>query len=313
MQLRTMGSTDLKIAPLVLGGNVFGWTANRDTSFAILDAFLDAGFNAIDTADVYNRFAPGMRGGESETVIGEWMKDRGVRDRVVLITKGGLPMGPGLEGLGRDYLPRACEASLERLQTDYIDLYMSHRADADVPIGETLDAFGQLVDEGKIRYAGCSNYTGPELREALEAGSGHNASYQVIQPLYNLVERGYEGELEPLCREEGLGVIPYYGLAAGFLTGKYRQQRDAGDSARAGVVAKYLNPQGFRVLEGLDAVAARHDASPAQVALAWLLARPSVTAPIASATSVPQLEDILRSVELELTIEDIRSLDASLV
>jgi aryl-alcohol dehydrogenase-like predicted oxidoreductase len=310
MERRTLGATDLKIAPLVLGGNVFGWSADREASFAILDAFLDAGFNAIDTADVYNRYAPGLQGGESETIIGEWMKDRGVRDRVVLITKGGLPMGEGLEGLGRDYLPRACEASLRRLQTDHIDVYMAHRADPSVPIEETLEAFQRLVETGKVRHAGCSNYTPAELGAALAAAGDGRARYAVVEPLYNLVERGaYEGELEGICATHGLGVIAYYGLAAGFLTGKYRSEADLGAGARARVVAKFLNPEGLALLGALDTVAARHAATPAQVALAWLMARPSVTAPIASATSVQQLSEILKAAELKLAPEDLAALE----
>lgn len=309
MQLRALGATDLKIAPLVLGGNVFGWTADRDTSFAVLDAFLEAGFNAIDTADVYNRFAPGLAGGESETVIGEWIKDRRVRDRIVLITKGGLAMGEGLEGLGRDYLPRACEASLKRLQTDHIDVYMAHRADPAVPIEETLEAFQSLIAAGKVRYAGCSNYAADELRAAMAAAGDGRARYAVMEPHYNLAERDrYEGPLEDACREHGLGVIAYYALAAGFLTGKYRRREDLQGSARARTVSQLMTPRGLALLEALDAIAARHGATPAQVALAWVMARPSVAAPIASATSVAQLCEILRSTELTLQPEDLAAL-----
>jgi aryl-alcohol dehydrogenase-like predicted oxidoreductase len=309
MQLQTLGTTDIKIAPLVLGGNVFGWTADKAASFAILDAFISRGFNAIDTADVYNRYAPGLKGGESETIIGEWMKDRGVRNRVVLITKGGLEMGPGMAGLGRDYLPRACDASLERLQTDHIDVYMSHRADAGVPIEETLETYGRLIASGKIRYAGCSNYSPAQTKAALDA-SGHGLPrYEVIQPHYNLIERGqYEGDLENLCAENGLGVIAYFALAGGFLTGKYRNKESVA-GARARTVSDYLNPSGLELLTAIDTVSARRGATSAQVALAWLMARPSVTAPIASATSPKQLADILESTELELTPEDLATLD----
>lgn len=310
MRLRRLGTTDLEIAPLVLGGNVFGWTADRETSFAILDAFLEAGFNAIDTADVYNRYAPGLVGGESETIIGEWMKDRGVRDRVVLITKGGLPMGEGLEGLGADYLPKACEASLRRLQTDRIDVYMAHRADAAVPIEETLEAFQRMIEAGKVRHAGCSNYTAEELQAALAAAGGARARYQVVEPPYNLLERdAYEGALERICAAEKLGVVTYYSLAAGFLTGKYRTEADLAGSARSRVVSGHINPRGLQILEAVDRVAARHGATPAQVALAWLLARPSVSAPIASATSLAQLGEILRSAALNLTPEDVETLN----
>jgi len=311
MEMRKLGRTDLRIAPRVLGGNVFGWNTDRETTFAILDAFLDAGFNAVDTADVYNRYQPGLKGGESETLIGEWMKDRGVRDRVVVVTKGGLAMGEGMEGLGKGYLPRACEASLKRLQTDYIDVYMSHRADANVPVEETLETFQGLIDAGKIRHAGCSNYTAAELEAALAAAGPGRARYEVLQPLYNLADRqAYEGALEQVCVDNGLGVITYYALAAGFLTGKYRSDADLDGSSRGHVVSKFINPKGLALLDALDAAAARHSATPAQVALAWLMARPSVTAPIASVTSLRQLDDILASARLELSAEDLAALDA---
>lgn len=310
MRMRKLGGTGIEIAPLVLGGNVFGWTADKDTSFAILDAFLDAGFNAIDTADVYNRYAPGLVGGESETVIGEWLKDRGVRDRVVLITKGGLPMGEGLEGLGRDYLPRACDASLRRLQTDHIDVYLSHAPDPRTPIAETLDAFQGVIDAGKIGHAGCSNYPADLLAEALSAGDEGNARYEVIQPLYNLAARDdYEGVVEDLAIEHGLGVITYYALAGGFLTGKYRKPEDAEGKARARVVSQYLNPEGLALLGRVDTVAARHDAKPAQVALAWAMARPSVSAPIVSATSTGQLGELLQATRIQLSSEDMALLE----
>ncbi len=310
MELRKLGSTGLKIAPLVLGGNVFGWTADKETSFAILDAFLAAGFNAIDTADVYSRFVPGLQGGESETILGEWMKDRGVRERVVLITKGGLEMGEGMAGLGRNYLPQACEASLRRLQTNTIDVYMSHRADPGVPIEETLEVFQKLIGSGKVRYAGCSNYTADELQAALAAAGNGGARYEVVEPQYNLVERReYEGALEHVCQREGLGVVPYFALAAGFLTGKYRRKEDLAGRARAGTASRFFNSRSLKLLDALDAVAARHGAKPAQVALAWLMARPSLTAPIASATSVAQLSEILKSVDLKLSPEDLAELD----
>jgi aryl-alcohol dehydrogenase-like predicted oxidoreductase len=276
-----------------------------------LDAFLEAGFNAIDTADVYNRFAPGLQGGESETVIGEWMRDRDVRSRVVLITKGGLEMGPGKAGLGRDYLQRACEASLKRLQTDYVDVYMAHRSDPSVPIEETLGAFGALIDAGKIRYAGCSNYTAEETSAALAAATGKSARYEVVEPHYNLIERGqYEGKLQNVCIDHGLGVIAYYALAGGFLTGKYRSSESLAGSARIRTLSRYVNPSGLGFLDALDTVAARRGATPAQVALAWLMARPSVTAPIASATSTRQLAEILKAVEIELMPEDFAVLNA---
>jgi aryl-alcohol dehydrogenase-like predicted oxidoreductase len=294
----------------VLGGNVFGWTADKETSFAILDAFLAAGFNAIDTADVYSRFVPGHKGGESEIILGEWMKDRGVRERVVLITKGGLEMGEGMAGLGRNYLPKACEASLKRLQTNTIDVYMSHRADPGVPIEETLEVLQKLIGSGKVRHAGCSNYTADELKAALAAAGNGGARYEVVEPQYNLVERGeYEGALEDVCKREGLGVVAYFALAAGFLTGKYRRKEDLAGRARAGTASRFFNSRNLKLLDALDAVAVRHNAKPAQVALAWLMARPSVTAPIASATSVAQLSEILKSVDLKLSPEDIAALD----
>lgn len=308
--MRKLGTTDLKIAPLVLGGNVFGWTADRETSFAILDAFLDAGFNAIDTADVYNRYAPGLQGGESETIIGAWMKDRGVRDRIVLITKGGLPMGEGMEGLGEAYLQQACAASLRRLQTDYIDVYMAHRSDPAVPVEDTQRTFQGLIDAGQVRYAGCSNYSPEELAEAVKAQGAGRARYEVVQPLYNLVERAaYEGGIETICSGHGLGVITYYALAAGFLTGKYRKAEDLAGSARARVAAAYLTPKNLKLLDAMDLVAARHEATLAQVSLAWIMARASVIAPIASATSLTQLREILQAANLRLTAEDFADLD----
>ena len=310
MQMRKLGTTGLEIAPLVLGGNVFGWTADRETSFALLDAFVEAGFNAIDTADVYSRFAPGHQGGESETLIGEWMKSRGNRRKIVLITKGGMSMGEGREGLGGTYLASACEASLGRLQTDYIDLYLAHRADPSVPIEETLEAFQALIEAGKVRHAGCSNYTAAQLRAALDAAGGDRARYEVLQPEYNLLERmGFEGEVEELCRARGLGVITYFALASGFLTGKYRKPEDLAGRPREGRVSKYLNPQGLALLAAIDQVALRHRATPAQVSLAWLMSRRSVTAPIASATRLSQLRDILKAVQLELAPEDLRALE----
>jgi aryl-alcohol dehydrogenase-like predicted oxidoreductase len=310
MEMRKLGNTGLSTAPLVLGGNVFGWTADKATSFAILDAALEAGINAIDTADVYNRFMPGGQGGESETIIGEWMKDRGVRDRVVIITKGGLPMGEGMEGLGRDYLTRACEASLRRLQTDRIDVYMAHRADPATPIAETLETFQALIDAGKIGHAAASNYTAEELREALAAAGGGRARYAILEPHYNLAERDqYEGAVEDLCVEQGIAVVPFFALAAGFLTGKYRNREDLAGKAREMTAAGFFTERNLALLDVIDRIAARLGATPAQVSLAWLMARPSVTAPIVSATSLSQLQDILKSVELRLSAEDLAELD----
>lgn len=308
MQLRKLGQTDLLIAPLVLGGNVFGWTADREASFAILDSFLEAGFNAIDTADCYNRFAPGLVGGESETLLGDWMADRGVRDRVIIITKGGLDMGVGGEGLSRDYLSRACDASLRRLRTDYIDVYMAHRADPQVPIEETLATFQGLIDAGKARHAGCSNYSVADLAEAMAAGGGAGlARYAVVEPHYNLYDRAmYEDEMEALCLRHGLGVVAYYALASGFLSGKYRSEQDLeGRRSRTRTLSNYLNPCGYALLEELGAVADKHRATPAQVALAWVMGRPSVTAPIASATTVAQIVEILGAAKICLSADDL--------
>ena len=305
MQKRKLGKSGLEIAPLVLGGNVFGWTADKETSFAVLDAFIDAGFNAIDTADVYSIWVPGHQGGESETVIGEWMKSRGNRDRIVLITKVGYS-----KGLKAGYILSAVEDSLRRLKTDRIDLYFSHKPDPSTPIEETLEAHQKLIDAGKIRAAGASNYDAAGLKKALSKAGDGRARYSVLQPHYNLlVRRMYEGSLENLCHKEGLGVTPYYSLASGFLTGKYRSEADLGKSARGGGMRENFNRRGLDILAGLDRVAAAHGATPAQVALAWLMARPSVTAPIASATSVAQLKELALSADLKLAAEDLKALD----
>lgn len=309
MHKRKLGTSGLEIAPLVLGGNVFGWTADKVTSFAVLDAFVGQGFNAVDTADVYSRWAPGHQGGESETVLGEWMKARGNRDKIVLITKVGSEMPAG-KGLKAAYIQSACEASLRRLQTDHIDLYFSHFPDKDTPIAETLEAHERLIKQGKVRAVGASNYDAAGLMEAMEAGDGKvHARYTVVQPHYNLVVRDqYEGALENLCVSENLGVIPYFALASGFLTGKYRTEADLKKSARGGRMKDLLQGRGQALLAAMDVVAARHNATLAQVALAWLMARPSVTAPIASATSVAQLNELTPAVKIQLTPEDIKEL-----
>ena len=310
MQFRRFGATGIDIAPVVLGGNVFGWTADKAASFAILDAFMERGFNAIDTADVYSIFVPGHIGGESETVLGEWMKARGNREQVVLITKGGLAMGEGLQGLSRDYLTRACEASLARLQTDYIDIYFTHRADDTVPIGETLETLAALKAAGKIRANGCSNYSTEQFAAAVAAGDADTRRYDSFQPHYNLAWRSeYEGVPEDLCVKHNLGVVTYFSLGAGFLTGKYRSKADFEGKARGGSAKMYFSETNMALLDRLDAVARRHNATMAQIALAWLMARPSVTAPIASATSVAQLADILKSAEISLTAEDLAQLE----
>jgi len=307
---RTLGKSGLEIAPLVFGGNVFGWTSDEATSFRILDAFIARGFNCIDTADMYSVWVPGHSGGESETILGKWMKQRGNRDKVIVLTKVGMEMGPGKKGLKKDYILRAAEDSLQRLQTDYIDLYQSHQDDPDTPVDETLEAYSQLVKAGKVRAIGASNFGAQRLDASLKASAVHGLPrYESLQPLYNLMERAdYEQNLEPLCQREGLGVITYFSLAAGFLTGKYRSDADLGKSPRGAWQKKYLNERGLRVLRALDAVAARHGSTPAAVALAWLLARPSVTAPIVSASNLEQLETMCKAVDLKLDRTSIESL-----
>lgn len=311
MQMRKLGSSGLEVAPLCLGGNVFGWTADEPASFRVLDAFVDAGFNFIDTADSYSRWVPGHQGGESESILGRWLKRGGNRARVIIATKVGSDMGQGRKDLSKAYILRAVEDSLRRLQTDTIDLYQSHWDDPATPPAETLATYGELVRQGKVRAIGASNFTAARLAESLETSRREGyPRYQTLQPHYNLCERaGYEAELEPLCSREGLGVIPYFSLAAGFLTGKYRSEADLGKSPRGEGAKKYLNSRGFRILDALDQVAREHGATPARVALAWLMARPGITAPIASATSVEQLEDIAQAAGLALTRPDIESLD----
>ncbi|HWX47195.1 MAG TPA: aldo/keto reductase [Roseomonas sp.] len=311
MEMRQLGRSGLKVSPLCFGGNVFGWTANEADSFRLLDRFVDAGFNFIDTADVYSRWAPGHQGGESETVIGNWLARSGKRGRVVIATKLGMEMGPDRKGLSAAYIRRAVEESLRRLRTDVIDLYQSHKDDPETPLEETLGAYAELIKAGKVRAIGASNYEAPRLKAALKASARHSLPrYESLQPHYNLVERAhYESGLEALCREEGLGVIPYFSLAAGFLTGKYRSFKDLGQSPRGQGVAKYLDERGIGILAALDEVAARHKAKPAQVALAWLVARPGITAPIASATRLEQLEELIGAAELRLSPEDIERLN----
>ncbi|MGQ9365101.1 aldo/keto reductase [Azospirillum sp. ST 5-10] len=309
MEYRPLGRSGLMVSPLCFGGNVFGWTADEATSHRLLDAFVDAGFNFIDTADVYSAWAPGNRGGESETVIGTWLKRRGDRDRVVIATKVGWELGPGRKGLSPAYVRSAVEESLRRLQTDRIDLYQSHVDDPDTPFEDTLAAYRDLMDQGKVRAVGASNLSAARLRDALGVSARTGLPrYESLQPGYNLYDRAdYEAELEGVCRGHGLGVIPYYSLAAGFLTGKYRSPDDAGKSARGtGVVGRYLNDRGRAILAALDEVAAQHRVTPAQVALAWLMARPGLTAPIASATSLDQLRDLVAAAHLRL---DAASLD----
>ncbi len=311
MEKRRLGQSSLHIAPLAFGGNVFGWTTDEPTSFALLDAFVAAGFNFIDSADVYSRWHPGNQGGESEAILGKWLKARGNRDKVIIATKLGVEMGPGKKGLSRTYMMQAVEASLRRLQTDYIDLYQSHRDDPDTPIEETLSAYAALIKQGKVREVGASNFSAARLAESLRIGSAQGLPrYQSLQPLYNLVERQpYEGELERLCLKEQIGVIPFYSLASGFLTGKYRSAADTEGRARGSRVAKYLNNAGLRTLAALDEVGKRYHATPAQVTLAWMIARPSITAPIASATNVDQLREIMQAPDIQLDGDAIAQID----
>jgi aryl-alcohol dehydrogenase-like predicted oxidoreductase len=302
VKTRKLGSSGLEVSPLAFGGNVFGWTIDESMSFELLDAFVAAGFNFIDTADTYSRWAPGNHGGESETIIGKWIKQRGNRAKVVIATKVGMEMGPGQKGLSRSYILREVEDSLKRLQTDYIDLYQSHADDLDTPLEETLGTYADLVKQGKVRVIGASNYKAQRLTQALQVSRQQGYPlYHSLQPHYNLYDRAdYEKELEPLCREQGVGVISYFSLASGFLTGKYRSEGDLSKSARGQGVKKYLNPRGFAILDALDQVAKQTRSSPAQVSLAWLIARPSVTAPIASATNLQQLDDLIAATRLEL-------------
>ncbi len=308
MEHRQLGQSDLRIAPIMLGGNVFGWNADEKTSFALLDAFTEAGFNAIDTANSYSRWVSGHTGGESEAIIGRWLKKSGKRNKTVIATKVGADMGDG-NSVKKDYILRQAEDSLKRLQVDCIDLYQTHFDDPQTPVEETLSAYAQLIQQGKVRAIGASNITPERLKESL-AASGL-PRYQSLQPNYNLYDRkDFETRYEPICRAEKIGVISYYSLAAGFLTGKYRSAEEAARNPnRGGKVKKYFDARGLAVLKALDAVSARHDATPAQVSLAWLIARPSVTAPIVSATSVKQLEDVLKAAALKLSADDIAVLD----
>jgi len=311
MKKRKLGNSGLETAPIVLGGNVFGWTIDEPTSFTILDAFLDAGLNMVDTADFYSKWVAGHEGGESETIIGKWLKRSGKRADVLIATKLGIELGPGRKGLSKAYILREVEESLKRLQTDYIDLYQSHIDDQDTPLEETLDAYAQLLKQGKVKAIGASNYTAARLSQALDASKAHSyPRYEALQPLYNLYDRSeFEGELQRVCVEQSLGVIPYFSLASGFLTGKYRTAADAGGKARGQFVGKYFNERGLRILGALDEVARKHNATPAQVSLAWLIARPGVTAPITSATNLKQLDDLVQATSLELDQSSIEMLD----
>ncbi|HTK07722.1 MAG TPA: aldo/keto reductase [Ktedonobacteraceae bacterium] len=312
METRKLGRTDLQVSAICFGGNVFGWTADESASFAVLDAFVAGGGNFIDTANVYSAWVPGHRGGESETIIGSWVASRKNRDKVIIATKLGFEMGDGGKGLSRAYIFKEVEASLRRLQTDYIDLYQSHTDDKDVPLEETLGAYTDLIKQGKVRAIGASNYTAPRLAEALRVSEKNNfARYASLQPAYNLVDRaGYEQELEPLAVKENIGVITYYSLASGFLTGKYRPGQPLPETPRAGgIQQKYLNAKGFAILAEVEKVAQAHNATISQVALAWVLSRPGTTIPIASTTTVAQTQELVGASDLKLSAEELQSLD----
>lgn len=312
MEKRKLGNSDLEIYPVVFGGNVFGWTIDEKKSFQILDSFVGAGFNAIDTADVYSRWAPGNSGGESESILGKWMKRNKNRNSLVVMTKVGSDMGNGKKGLRKDYIIKAAEDSLKRLQTDYIDLYQTHFDDESTPVQETLEAYDQLSKDGKIRWIGASNMSVDRLKESLEVSAVNDLPmYQTLQPHYNLYEREkFENGFEPICLGRGLGVITYYSLESGFLTGKYRSKKDLDKSPRAGKMDRYFDDRGFQILDALDEVAKEYSADPASVALSWLIHRPSVTAPIVSATSVEQLQSIIKAPQLDLDANAIRFLTA---
>lgn len=311
MQKRKLGSSSLEVAPLTLGGNVFGWTIDEKKSFEILDAFIAAGFNLIDTADVYSRWAKGHSGGESETIIGNWMKQRSNRDKVIIATKAGGDMGQGKKDISKKHILKAAVDSLRRLQVDHIDLYQTHWDDNETPVEETLAAYQQLITEGKVSYIGASNLSPQRLLASLEASKKYGLpKYETFQPEYNLYAReGFEKELEKICLDNKIGVINYYSLAAGFLTGKYRSEADATKSVRGEGNKKYLNERGFKILKALDEVSKDYNSNPASIAIAWLIARPSVTAPIASATSLEQLDSLIKATQINLSEASIQLLN----
>jgi aryl-alcohol dehydrogenase-like predicted oxidoreductase len=313
MRTRNLGETDLAIVPVVFGGNVFGWTVDEAKSFELLDAFVDRGFNCVDTADIYSTWMPGHQGGESETIIGKWLAKSGKRDKVVLLTKVGMEMKSGGKGLSKKYILEEVEQSLKRLQTDFIDLYQSHTDDQSVPLEETLEAYAQLIDEGKVRYIGASNYKGARLAEAEDLAEQKKLpAYKTLQPEYNLHDRqGYEQDLAPVAEKYGLGVIPYFSLASGFLTGKYQSAEDAKGKSREARVQKYFDERGIKILKALKQVSEETGAEQAAVSLAWLLAQPTITAPIASATSTKQMEALFVAVELKLSAEQLALLTDS--
>lgn len=314
MQKRQLGTTDLHISPLVFGGNVFGWTIDQQQSFLLLDQFTEAGFETIDTADMYSVWAPGNQGGESETIIGNWLVSRKRRAETIIITKVGNVISDEKRGLSAKYIIQSAEDSLRRLQTDYIDVYLSHVFDATIPYEETLEAYQKLIDAGKVRFIGASNHNATQLKNALSiSDQQHLPRYQVLQPEYNLYDRqGFEEELSSLTKKEHIGVIPYYSLAMGFLSGKYRTKEDAQKSTRGQrAVDKYLNPRGLTILTALDQLANKHQATPAEIALAWLIHTPSITAPIASATNDAQVASLIRSTQIALSENDMQLLNQS--
>jgi aryl-alcohol dehydrogenase-like predicted oxidoreductase len=312
VEKRKLGNSSLEVAPLVFGGNVFGWTVKDEKSASeLLDHFIDGGFNMIDTADVYSNWVPGNHGGESETIIGKWLKQSGKRDRVLIATKSGLDMGNGRKGLSKKHILQSADESLARLQTDYIDLYQSHTEDPETPLEESLEAYAELIERGKVRAIGASNFQAATLQTALRISREKKLPrYESLQPEYNLYVRNkFEGELEKVCRENHIGVIPYFSLASGFLTGKYRSDKDLENRSRGSRVQKYLNPRGLRILSALDEVSKQYSATPAQISLAWLLAKPTITAPIASATSVKQLDELLGAARVKLDPAAVQKLD----
>lgn len=302
MEKRKLGSSDIEIAPLVFGGNVFGWTTDDNRTFELLDAFVDAGFNAVDTADVYSAWVPGNKGGESEKAIGKWFKKSGKRDKIVLATKVGSEMGPGKKGLSKKYILEAVESSLTRLQTDYIDLYQSHYDDPNTPIEETMEAYNELVKAGKVRIIGASNFFADRLEESVKIGLQEGfTAYQTFQPEFNLFDRqDFEENIAPFTIDNNLSVISYFSLASGFLSGKYRSKEDLKGSKRSGMVEKYLTERGFKILSALDEIASEYNSNPATISLAWIIANPAVTAPIASATTLDQLKQLTEAATIQL-------------
>lgn len=311
MNKRKLGNTDLQVYPITLGGNVFGWTIDEAQSFKVLDGFLEAGFNFIDTADSYSHWVAENKGGESETIIGNWMQARKNREQVIISTKVGSVVKTDKKSLAPKYITQCVEDSLKRLKTDYIDLYQSHFDDLETPIEDTLETYDQLIKAGKVRWIGASNFSAERLLKSLKLAEEHNLPrYQTFQPEYNLYKREkYEQEYEQIILDNQLGVLNYYALASGFLTGKYRSEADLGKSQRGGGIKAYLNDRGFKILKALDQVAEQYNANPASIALAWLIARPSVTAPIASVTNLAQLEELSKAASLKLNVEDISILD----